>query len=367
MMDHLSARMVLQEIRGDIYQYLCTPLKRKEIKTDLYKKFVFLQSLTSGCIRSSQEPANNGSSQDYCRLLTALEDLMYDALDEIDHDEEQAIVTSLNDGPLYQKLQEIDVYLSTVPGSSRTNESPGEDDHLQVQVNALFTVIELIGAIAVLFPGVFVSIGVPATLAKSIPMLSHVQKVYPGVQMVLDRKQEIMILVGTMASFAGGMQKNATQLLRQMATDEHLKNISVVDETGKTIQASDLIQYALELKAGQNRQIGDESGNEPSEIRNEQSPDPEPEEDLIRKFTRLMNTLTNPVGDTIKTADQIAHQNIQARLDDVSRGKDIFFQIPLTISDVGVKVGTDISTRMKELSEKVGTITGKDTTDSEKK
>lgn len=80
-----------------------------------------------------------------------------------------------------------------------------------------------------------------------------------------------------------------------------------------------------------------------------------------------MSTLTNPVGDTIKTADQIAHQNIQARLDDVSRGKDIFFQIPLTISDVGVKVGTDISTRMKELSEKVGTITGKDTTDSEKK
>lgn len=356
--DRLSARMALQEIRGDIYQYLCTPYIREATKSGFHKKFVLLRSLTSVCILSSQEPASNGSSQDYCRLLTEFEDLVYEALDGIDNGKEGDIINSLNDGPIHQRHQEIDAYLSTVTDSSRTNESSGEDDILQIQVNALFTVIELIGAIAVLFPGVFVSIGVPATFAKSISMLSQVQKVYPGVQMVLDRKQEIMILVGTMAAFAGGMQKNATQILQQMETDENINNITVVDETGKTIQASELIQYALELKAGQDRQIG--LGSEPSEISKDESAGPEPEEDLIRKFSRLMSTITNPVGDTIKNADQIAHQNIQARLEDVSRGKEFVLQVPLTLSDVGVRVGTDISTRIKELSEKVGSITGRD-------
>lgn len=358
--DRLSARMALQEIRGDIYQYLCTPYIREATKSGFYKQFILLRSLTSACILSSQEPASNRLSQNYCRLLTEFEDLVYEALDGIDNGKEQNIINSLNDGPIHQRHQEIDAYLSTVTDPSRTNESSGEDDILQIQVNALFTVIELIGAIAVLFPGVFVSIGVPATFAKSISMLSQVQKVYPGVQMVLDRKQEIMILVGTMAAFAGGMHKNATQILQQMATDENINNITVVDETGKTIQASELIQYALELESGKDRQIGLGSGSEPSEIRKDESPGPEPEEDLIRKFTRLMSTITNPVGDTIKTADQIAHHNIQARLEDVSRGKELLIQVPLTITDVGVRVGTDISTKIREISGKVDSIAGKD-------
>lgn len=80
-----------------------------------------------------------------------------------------------------------------------------------------------------------------------------------------------------------------------------------------------------------------------------------------------MSTITNPVGDTIKTADQVAHQNIQARLEDVLRGKDLLIQVPLTITDVGVRVGTDISMRLKELSEKVSAASGKDTTEHKKK
>ena len=81
--DRLSARMALQEIRGDIYQYLCTPYIREATTSGFYKQFILLRSLTSACILSSQEPASDGSSQGYCRLLTEIEELVYEALDGI--------------------------------------------------------------------------------------------------------------------------------------------------------------------------------------------------------------------------------------------------------------------------------------------
>ena len=55
-----------------------------------------------------------------------------------------------------------------------------------------------------------------------------------------------------MAAFAGGMHKNASLLLQQLAADENVHQITVVDETGKTIPVSELVQYALDIQNGQN-------------------------------------------------------------------------------------------------------------------
>lgn len=88
---------------------------------------------------------------------------------------------------------------------------------------------------------------------------------------------------------------------------------------------------------------------------------------MFQKITRLMDTITNPVSESLKAVDQHAQQSIQARLEDISRGKERILQVPLTLGDVGVRVGTDISTKIRELSEKVSAIKGKDETGSEEK
>lgn len=354
-MDPLSARAVLHEIRGDLYQYICSPTGRDYVKLRFYRNFSLLQPLTSLKIPTCRDHDEKEPTGDLCRLLTKYEELVYDALDEIEAGKEDEIIASLNDGSLAEIHKEIDVFLKAAVDSGFEGRTFGQDETLQAQATALFTIIELIGAVAVLFPGVFVSIGVPATLAKSIPMLTHINKVYPGVQMVLDKKDDIMILVGTMAAFAGGMQKSATQLLQQRAADENVQNITIIDETGKSISASELVQYALDL---QNQTGNSEQVHGASE--SEEVPGAEPDQDIFKKITGLMDSIKKPVGESFKTVDQLAHQGITARMEDVSRGKEFVLQVPLTISDVGVRVGTDFSDKMRELSEKVGFIRGND-------
>ena len=173
--------------------------------------------------------------------------------------------------------------------------------------------------------------------------------------MILDRKNEIMILVGTMAAFAGGMQKNASRVLQQMETEERIQNITVVDETGKTISTSELVQYARDLEADQNGLHQDAGGKG-------QVPGNGLDPDIFQKLTRLMDSVTKPVGDSLKSVDQVAHQGIQARMEDISRGKEFVLQIPLTISDAGVRVRTDINEKIRELSERVNSMTRKDET-----
>jgi hypothetical protein len=321
----------------------------------LYEKFSLMQAMTSSS--SIQATPNHGGDEDedLCRLLTIYEDLVHDAFHDIDTGKEHEVIISLDSGPLCQSLLKIDEYLITTTSFPRAGSQAGEADMLGAQVTALFTIIEIIGAIAVMFPGVFVSVGVPATLAKSLTVLHQVQKVYPGVQLVLDRKNEIMILVGTMAAFAGGMQKNATRLLQQMETDESIQHITVVDETGKTIPVSELVQYALDLEANQISLQKDE------DVKG-QVPGNETQPDIFQKLTRLMDSITKPVGESIKNVDQVTHQGIQARMEDISRGKEFVLQVPLTLSDVGVRVGTDISVKIRELSERVNSITRKDET-----
>lgn len=109
-----------------------------------------------------------------------------------------------------------------------------------------------------------------------------------------------MILVGTMASFAGSVQKNTTQIPQQMATDDNMKKVTVVDDSGKTIQASERIQYALDLKDRLSRQTGEESENWPAEIARDEHPGPDSLEDLIQIITSLMMIVTNLVAETIK-------------------------------------------------------------------
>lgn len=362
-----SARAVLHEIRGDLYQYICTPPGRESIKSRFHEKFSLLQSLTEPYFYPNQEQNEKDTGEDLYRLLTIYEDRVYDALQDIDTGKEHDIITSLHNGEIHQNTLKIDAFLSAGIHSPGGGQPTSEDDPLQAQVTALFTIIEIIGAIAVLFPGVFVSIGVPATLAKSITMLNQVQKVYPGVQLALDRKNEITILVGTMAAFAGGMHKNASLLLQQLAADENGHTITVVDEIGKTIPVSELAQYALDIQTGQNELQEEGPGDTPTECKKEQSPGTETDPDMFQKITRLMDTITNPVSESLKAVDQHAQQSIQARLEDISRGKERILQVPLTLGDVGVRVGTDISTKIRELSEKVSAIKGKDETGSEEK
>ena len=365
--DFLSARAVLHEIRGDLYQYICTPSGRESIKSRFHEKFSLLQSLTEPYFHASQEQNEKDTGEDLYRLLTLYEDLVYDALQDIDTGKEHDIITSLHNGEIHQNTLKIDAFLSAGIHSPGGGRPAGETDALQAQVTALFTIIEIIGAIAVLFPGVFVSIGVPATLAKSITMLNQVQKVYPGVQLALDRKNEITILVGTMAAFAGGMHKNASLLLQQLAADENVHQITVVDETGKTIPVSELVQYALDIQNGQNEMPEEGLGDTPAECKKEQPPGIKKDPDMFQKITRLMDTITNPVGESLKAADQYAHQSIQARMEDVSRGKEFVLQVPLTLSSVGVRIGTDVSTKIRELSEKVSAIKEKGEAESEEK
>ncbi|NLV26604.1 MAG: hypothetical protein GXY48_05495 [Methanomicrobiales archaeon] len=358
----LSARVVLHEIRGDLYRYICTPEGRDTVKSGFFDKFSLLQSKTSSYIQTGQDNVENRSDEDFSRLLTVYEELVHAALDDIDRGKKHEIIVSLHDGPLHQSHLNIDEFLSTATDSLKAGESVHELDNLQAQVNALFTIIELIGAIAVLFPGVFVSIGVPATLARSVTMLNQVQKVYPSVQLALDRKHEIMILVGTMAAFAGGMHKNATRLLQQMAADENMQNITVIDETGKTIPGSELVQYALDLQNNKNKPEEEGSAAYESKQLSGKVPDP----DMVKKLTGLLDAITKPVSESLKAADTYAHQGIQARLEDVSRGKEFILQVPLTLSDVGSRVGTDITIKMQELTEKVSSITGKETREEKK-
>lgn len=357
-MDSLSARAVLQEIRGDLYQYICSPPSRGSVKIRFYENFSLLQPLTSLKIPTCKDNNEKEPTGDLCKLLTKYEDLVYAALDEIDTGKEHEVIASLNNGSLAESHQKIDSYLKAAVDSGYEGIPFGEDETLKAQVTALLTIIEIIGAVAVLFPGVFVSIGVPATLAKSIPMITHINKVYPGVQMVLDKKDDIMILVGTMAAFAGGMQKSATQLLQQRAADENVQNIIIIDETGKSISASELVQYALDLQ----NQTRDSEGVHGA-LESEEVTGTEPDQDIFKKITGLMDSIKKPVGESFKTVDLVAHQGIAARMEDVSRGKEYVLQVPLTISDVGVRVGTDISDKMRELSEKVGFIREKDVTE----
>ena len=359
--DLLSARVTLHEIRGDLYRFICTPPGRETEQSGFHDKFLLLQSKTRSYIHTGQDHDEKDADENVGRLLTIYEELVLKALHDIETGKEHEIIASLYDGPLRQSHQKIDESLSAATGSAKAVLPTSETDTLQAQVNALFTIIEIIGAIAVLFPGVFVSIGVPATFARSITMLNQVQKVYPGVQLVLDRKNEIMILVGTMTSFAGGIHKNAARLLQQVATDENAKNITVVDETGKTIPVSELFQYALDLETGRNG-LAKEG---PVACQSGQSSGTEADQDIFRKLTRLMDTITNPVGESLKAADQLAHQGIQARLEDVSRGKELILQVPLILSNAGVRVGTDISDKIREFSEKVSFIKEKDSTENE--
>ncbi len=358
----VSARIILRDIRIDLYRYTCTPDARDAVRSGIYQNFFLLRSKTASAMPTGQDIEENDSFRNFSRILAGYEEQVHDALDDVDQGKEHEILSSLHDGPLSQTHQSIDDYLSAASGSSHTGEISDETDTLQTPVAALFTVIEIIGAIAVLFPGVFVSVGVPATLIKPISMLNQVQKVYPGVQLVLDRKNEIMILAGTMAAFAGGMHKNATRLLEQMGADQNLQNITVVDETGRAIPASELVQYAREL---QNEQENPEDEGEAARENGQQSgaiPDP----DMISKITGMMESIRKPIAETFTAADTYAHQGILARMNDVSRGREFVLQVPLTLCDAGVRVGTDITARMRELTEKVNLVAKKDPPEEEK-
>jgi hypothetical protein len=364
--DYFSARIVLHEIRGDLYQYICTPQRRKSLKAKISEKLSGLKSLTSTHIFLGLDKTDTNTIQDFSKLLTQYEELLDDALEAINFGKEQQIIESLDNGPLQHTHLKMNEYLSMGTKDTQTAQSVSHDETLQAQISALFTIIEIIGAVAVLFPGVFVSIGVPATFAKSLTMLNQVQKIYPGVQLALDRKNEIMILAGTMAAFAGGMHKNATHLLQQMAKDENIQNITVVDESGKTISASELVQYALDIETDHDILHQTILEREQKKSQTGQSPPLSADPDMLQKLIRLMETVTNPVGESLKNVDKIAQQNIQARLEDASRGKEFIFQIPMTLSDVGTSFGADISARMREFAKKVNSITEKEITDNKK-
>jgi hypothetical protein len=176
--DYFSARIVLHEIRGDLYQYICTPQRRKSLKTKISEKLSCLKSLTSTHILLGLDETDTNIIQDFSKLLNRYEELVDEALKAIDFGNEQQIIESLDDGPLQHTHLKINNYLSMGTKDTQRDQSVSHDKTLQAQIRALFTIIEIIGAVAVLFPGVFVSIGVPATFAKSLTMLNQVQKIY---------------------------------------------------------------------------------------------------------------------------------------------------------------------------------------------
>ena len=109
--DLLTARVILQEIRGDLYQYICSPARRESIQSRMYEKFSLIQTRTSSCIQASPDLGGD-TDEDLCRLLTRYEDLMHDAFHDIDTGKEQDVIISLDNGLLNQNHLKIDEYLT---------------------------------------------------------------------------------------------------------------------------------------------------------------------------------------------------------------------------------------------------------------
>ena len=69
-MDPLSAQAVLQEIRGDLYQYICSPPSRETIKSRFYRNFSLLEPLTRLKMPTCKDHDEKEPIGDLCRLLT---------------------------------------------------------------------------------------------------------------------------------------------------------------------------------------------------------------------------------------------------------------------------------------------------------
>ncbi|MBN1166904.1 MAG: hypothetical protein JXA44_07200 [Methanospirillaceae archaeon] len=350
--DLLHALVKFYEIRGDLYRYASIPQSRESLKTTFRDNFTILNSLIGQYGNSELTCEEQSELVRLDALLAEYQNRVLKALSLIDEERKEDVFASLIDGNLHDSEIEIDEFLKKLTGVALQDTIPSgsEADIFSANVDTLLTIIEILSAIAIVYPGVFVALGVPATLTKSVALLYEIKKVRPGVELILNRKEEIIIIAGTMTAFADEMQKNAIQTLKQKAAEGKIQNLFVVDDKGNRVPVKSLITYVLNNR--QNRK-GEQIEEEENESISRETEESGFSREMLLLITRMFDSVRSPFSDSQTASNQAESDKIRAKNESIATEREDMFRFWENLNHFRNRIGTDISNTIQGISNRI--------------
>ncbi len=344
-------QMILERIRGNLFEYICAPETRQEKKKRMSADLQMLSAPACyGHAHPRGEPGRAG-----CRELESLpwyESLIDEAMETIDAGEGDAVIASLTQGDLFRAEQALCREVTAGAGGEDDGSVPdGVRETFQENLRTICTLVEILAAVSVLFPGVFVSLGLPATLTRSLVAVQEIRKVHPGLQIAWNRREEIILIAGTMASYAEGLHQNARETMTRLSGDDRMQSLTLIDETGRSSGIfSPLLPPPAYPPLPDEDQGGDESAV-PSPVTGREGIPEDAVTEMMERISRLIGTVSAPVTDTVRGAAGPGP-------DLISLGTENIMQMRERISLAGERIGSDLGKTIQGLSERINPLKG---------
>jgi methyl-accepting chemotaxis protein len=349
----------LFEIRGALYKYLILPQKRQTMKPKFEENLKVVTSFMDNYRAANLGEEEKAELKKFDEAYIKYHDLVLESLTKIDSGKENEVIASLTDGDLFVTGNNVDKYfetLATINGKVAEQTNARANAEFEGAIT-LFMIISIIGIITAIGLGIIIARSITVPLNRTVEMIREMRKGHLGMRLNMDRKDEIGIMATTMDDFADALQY-AIRTLRMLAAGEKVQLVPVPDEKAEISPAINLLIQTIDMLIDQIGTLIGDAKEGRLQSRGDEMQFNGSYRDMILGINQMLDAITIPVNETLRIAERYAQVDFSARFDESIQVEGDLLQLKEKINQVGIHVGIELGTAIREVSEEVNSLTG---------